>query len=247
MKGPALRGAAGGRRDLRRREDLFRPQRHLVLQQDRACRRSSPRATSCCSTATTTRRRIMARCFIGGGIPIFLETDRNAHGLIGPIFHRGARRGRASARRSAPTRSSRTREAWRRERPFRVAVIEQCTYDGTIYDAAMIVEQIGHLCDYILFDEAWAGFMKFHPLYAGRFAMGLKQPRRRSRRASSPRSRRTSSSRASRRPRRSTSRTATSRASAAASSTAASTNSSCCTPRPRRSIRSSPRSTSARR
>ncbi|MFX5756993.1 ornithine decarboxylase, partial [Acinetobacter baumannii] len=31
----------------------------------------------------------------------------------------------------------------------------------------------GHLCDYILFDEAWAGFMKFHPLYAGRFAMGL--------------------------------------------------------------------------
>ena len=37
-----------------------------------------------------------------------------------------------------------------------------------------IVERIGHLCDYILFDEAWAGFMKFHPLYAGRFAMGLK-------------------------------------------------------------------------
>ena len=25
--------------------------------------------------------------FLGGGIPIFLETDRNAHGLIGPIFH----------------------------------------------------------------------------------------------------------------------------------------------------------------
>jgi ornithine decarboxylase len=37
----------------------------------------------------------------------------------------------------------------------------------------MIVERIGHLCDYILFDEAWAGFMKFHPLYEGRFAMGL--------------------------------------------------------------------------
>src|ERR1700704_5210871 len=25
--------------------------------------------------------------FIGGGIPVFLETDRNAHGLVGPIFH----------------------------------------------------------------------------------------------------------------------------------------------------------------
>jgi arginine/lysine/ornithine decarboxylase len=30
--------------------------------------------------------------------------------------------------------------------------------------------RIGALCDYILFDEAWAGFMKFHPIYAGRFA-----------------------------------------------------------------------------
>src|SRR5437879_423848 len=37
----------------------------------------------------------------------------------------------------------------------------------------MILNRIGHLCEYILFDEAWAGFMKFHPLYAGRFAMGL--------------------------------------------------------------------------
>ena len=54
-------------------------------------------------------------------------------------------------------------------------MIEQCTYDGTIYDARMIVEKIGHLCDYILFDEAWAGFMKFHPLFAGRFAMGFNQ------------------------------------------------------------------------
>ena len=65
------------------------------------------------------------------------------------------------------------KEAWKRERPFRVAVIEQCTYDGTINDARLIVEKIGRLCDYILFDEAWAGFMKFHPIYAGRFAMGL--------------------------------------------------------------------------
>jgi ornithine decarboxylase/arginine decarboxylase len=37
-----------------------------------------------------------------------------------------------------------------------------------------VVRRIGHLCDYILFDEAWAGFMKFHPIYRGRFGMGLK-------------------------------------------------------------------------
>ncbi len=110
---------------------------------------------------------------LGGGVPIFLPTDRNAHGLIGPIrfdaFDEAAIRARI---RDNPLVVD--KDAWRKERPFRAAVIEQCTYDGTIYDAQTIVERIGHLCDYILFDEAWAGFMKFHPLYERRFAMGLK-------------------------------------------------------------------------
>ena len=110
---------------------------------------------------------------IGGGIPIFLPADRNAHGLIGPIrpdaLDEAALRQRIRANPLVTDP-----EAWTRQRPFRVAVIEQCTYDGTIYDARRIVERIGHLCDYILFDEAWAGFMKFHPIYEGRFAMGLK-------------------------------------------------------------------------
>ena len=109
---------------------------------------------------------------LGGGIPIFLPTDRNAHGLIGPIrFDAFDETGiRERIRDNSLVEDP---EAWRSERPFRVAVIEQCTYDGTIYDAQAIVERIGHLCDYILFDEAWAGFMKFHPLYERRFAMGL--------------------------------------------------------------------------
>jgi ornithine decarboxylase len=110
--------------------------------------------------------------FIGGAIPVFLETDRNAHGLIGPIYHQALDEKRIRNKvRDHPLIAD--KEAWRRERPFRVAVIQQCTYDGTIYDAQMIVDKIGHLCDYVLFDEAWAGFMKFHPLFAGRFAMGL--------------------------------------------------------------------------
>jgi len=110
--------------------------------------------------------------FLGGGIPIYLETDRNVHGLIGPIWHEALDETAIREKiRHHPLVGD--TEAWKRERPFRVAVIEQCTYDGTIYDARMIVEKLGPLCDYILFDEAWAGFMKFHPLYAGRFAMGL--------------------------------------------------------------------------
>jgi ornithine decarboxylase len=110
--------------------------------------------------------------FIGGAIPIFLETDRNAYGLIGPIYYETLDETRIREKiRNHPLVED--PDAWRRERPFRAAVIEQCTYDGTIYDARAIVAKIGHLCDYILFDEAWAGFMKFHPLFAGRFAMGL--------------------------------------------------------------------------
>jgi ornithine decarboxylase/arginine decarboxylase len=110
---------------------------------------------------------------LGGGIPIFLPTDRNAHGLIGPIHPEALEE---SAIREAIRTNPLVKdpEAWRRERPFRAAVIEQCTYDGTIHDAQFMLARLGPLCDYILFDEAWAGFMKFHPIYAGRFAMGLR-------------------------------------------------------------------------
>ena len=108
----------------------------------------------------------------GGGIPVYLETDRNAQGLIGPIDFEALDDKRIrEAIRTSPLVKDPT--AWQRERPFRVAIIEQCTYDGTIYDVRMIVEKLGALCEYIMFDEAWAGFMKFHPLFKGHFAMGL--------------------------------------------------------------------------
>ncbi|MCX8255491.1 Inducible ornithine decarboxylase [Beijerinckiaceae bacterium RH AL1] len=109
---------------------------------------------------------------IAGGVPVYLPTDRNAYGLIGPIYADALDEEAIREQiRTNPLVSD--PDAWRRPRPFRVAVIEQCTYDGTIYSAEAVVAKIGHLCDYILFDEAWASFMKFHPLYAGRFAMGL--------------------------------------------------------------------------
>ena len=110
---------------------------------------------------------------ISGGIPVYLPTDRNAHGMIGPICHDAFdETAIREAIRANPLVHD--KDAWQRKRPFRVAVIEQCTYDGTILNAREIVERIGHLCEYILFDEAWAGFMKFHPLYVDRFAMGLR-------------------------------------------------------------------------
>ncbi|GAB7198797.1 hypothetical protein OS12_02380 [Dickeya oryzae] len=49
-------------------------------------------------------------------------------------------------------------------RPFRLAVIQLGTYDGTIYNARQVVDSIGHLCDYILFDSAWVGYEQFIPM-----------------------------------------------------------------------------------
>lgn len=109
---------------------------------------------------------------LAGGIPVYLPTNRNAHGLIGPIDF-GAldeERIRAAIRNNPLIKDT---EAADRERPFRIAVVEQCTYDGTIYNVEHILEKLGPLCDYILFDEAWAGFMKFHPLFRNHYAMGL--------------------------------------------------------------------------
>jgi ornithine decarboxylase len=109
---------------------------------------------------------------LAGGIPVYLPTDRNAYGLIGPIDYDALDEGRIREQMRVHPLLAGT-DAWQRPRPFRAAVIEQCTYDGTINNADLILERLGCLCDYIVFDEAWAGFMKFHPLFRGRYAMGL--------------------------------------------------------------------------
>lgn len=108
----------------------------------------------------------------GGGIPVFLGTTRNPQGLIGPIAPEALdERSIRDAIRASPLVADKTSAD--RTRPFRALVLQQCTYDGTIYNAEMLLKALGPLCEYILFDEAWAGFMKFHPLFAGHFAMGL--------------------------------------------------------------------------
>src|ERR1700761_8185507 len=77
---------------------------------------------------------------INGGIPIYVPTIRNAWGLIGPMdwnsFDEEALRQRI---RNHPLVTD--PEAWRKPRPFRVAVIEQCTYDGSIHSAEVILQR----------------------------------------------------------------------------------------------------------
>jgi ornithine decarboxylase len=109
---------------------------------------------------------------MANAIPIYLETDRNGFGMVGPIDWCALDEGTIRERIKAHPRLKGT-DAWKKERPIRVAIIEQCTYDGTVYNAKLVLEKIGHLCEYIHFDEAWAGFGAFHPLMQDHFGMGL--------------------------------------------------------------------------
>jgi ornithine decarboxylase len=64
-------------------------------------------------------------------------------------------------------------ERFTAERPFRLACIQLATYDGTVYNVRRVLEQIGHLCDYVLWDEAWIGYNAFHPVFEGHSPMRL--------------------------------------------------------------------------
>jgi ornithine decarboxylase len=109
---------------------------------------------------------------IANAIPIYLETDRNAFGMVGPIDWSALDEATIRERIRNHPRLAGT-DAWKKPRPIRVAIIEQCTYDGTVYNARLILDKIGRLCEYIHFDEAWAGFGAFHPLMQDHFSMGL--------------------------------------------------------------------------
>jgi len=96
-----------------------------------------------------------------GATPIYLEASRNPFGFIGGIdehcfdecYLRELIRDVAPEKADLP-------------RPFRLAVIQLGTYDGTIYNARQVVDKIGALCDYILFDSAWVGYEQFIPMMA---------------------------------------------------------------------------------
>lgn len=94
-----------------------------------------------------------------GATPIYLETARNPFGFIGGIDEKcfDEKYLRDLIREKCPEKDD-------AKRPFRLAVIQLGTYDGTIYNARQVVDKIGHLCDYILFDSAWVGYEQFIPM-----------------------------------------------------------------------------------
>ncbi|AIR59464.1 ornithine decarboxylase [Cedecea neteri] len=96
-----------------------------------------------------------------GATPVYLEASRNPFGFIGGIDAHcfDEKYLRELIAEVAPERAQEAR-------PFRLAVIQLGTYDGTIYNARQVVDNIGHLCDYILFDSAWVGYEQFIPMMA---------------------------------------------------------------------------------
>ena len=96
-----------------------------------------------------------------GATPVYLEAARNPFGFIGGIDDHCFDDGylRELIRDVAPDKAD-------APRPFRLAIIQLGTYDGTIYNARQVIDKIGHLCDYILFDSAWVGYEQFIPMMA---------------------------------------------------------------------------------
>ncbi|CAJ1195949.1 Inducible ornithine decarboxylase [Companilactobacillus paralimentarius] len=96
---------------------------------------------------------------MSGAKPVYIPTDRNPLGLIGEMNPEALDKTniRAEIAKIDPEKA-------KAKRPFRLAILQLETYDGVFYDAQWIINKIGKLCDYILFDCAWGGFEQFVPI-----------------------------------------------------------------------------------
>ncbi len=108
-----------------------------------------------------------------GATPIFLPTARNPFGMIGAVdWDAWDEKSLREQIRKNPLVTDKSRAD--AKRPFRLACIQLATYDGTVYNVKKVLERIGHLCDYVLWDEAWIGYNAFHPLFENHSPMRLK-------------------------------------------------------------------------
>ena len=107
-----------------------------------------------------------------GAIPVWLQSARNALGLIGPV--RAADLDPAAIRAKMAANPLLSGRAVQRAR---LAVVTNSTYDGTMYDAAQLIGCLGQVAEHVLLDEAWIPYAAFHPVYAGHF--GMSAPRNR--------------------------------------------------------------------
>ena len=156
-EGPALRREKHAAAGLQQRQDLLRAQRHLGLEQGGPQRPADPRRLVLFDR-NNHKSIHQGALFQAGATPVYLETARNPYGFIGGI---DAHCFDEDYLRELLGKSPRTR---RTATPVPPGVIQLGTYDGTIYNARQVVDRIGKLCDYILFDSAWVGYEQFIPM-----------------------------------------------------------------------------------
>ena len=114
-------------------------------------------------------KSIMHAIVMTGAIPVYLLPTRNTYGIIGPIPPAElTAQAIAAALSASPLVPPGVTEA-------RLAVVTNSTYDGLCYDATAVLDALGNSSRRVLFDEAWFAYARFHPLYAGRHAMGVER------------------------------------------------------------------------
>jgi arginine decarboxylase len=105
---------------------------------------------------------------VTGARPVYMKPTRNGYGMIGlvpikrfsPEFIRGLIDKSplcAGVSNQNPT----------------YAVVTNSTYDGLCYDVNRVVTELAKSVPRLHFDEAWYAYAKFHPIYQGRYAMGV--------------------------------------------------------------------------
>ena len=105
---------------------------------------------------------------VTGARPVYFKPTRNGYGMIGlvPIKRFSPENVRALIKRS-PFTSGASSPA-----PT-IAVVTNSTYDGLCYDVNRVVAELSKSVPRVHFDEAWYAYAKFHPIYQGRYAMGV--------------------------------------------------------------------------
>ena len=105
---------------------------------------------------------------ITGARPVYFKPTRNGYGMIGlvPLARFSPQSVQELIARSPFSAGARSQQPT-------YAVVTNSTYDGLCYNVDEVVEQLRGSVARIHFDEAWYAYAKFHPIYRGRYAMGV--------------------------------------------------------------------------
>ena len=105
---------------------------------------------------------------VTGARPVYFKPTRNGYGMIGLV---PLARFSPESIRDLIDKSPLCAGAPSKEPTY--AVVTNSTYDGLCYNVNRVVEELAKSVPRVHFDEAWYAYAKFHPIYKGRFAMGV--------------------------------------------------------------------------